>query len=326
MSGSESRIVLCPGQGAQKVGMGRNWCDASPAAAECFAQADAALGFALSELCFDGPQERLDRTDIAQLAIYTTSIASARGLAEKGLLATGVGNGATAPPIGAFAGLSLGEFTALHLAGAFSFEAGLELVRVRGGAMQAAAEASESGMVALTGSDEAAATALCHRVLDALGAGDHVLVPANINGPGQVVISGTRTACEKAAAFAEADGTKATRLQVAGAFHSQVMAPAATALETALETMEFAEPRCPVLSNVTGEAHVPDPQVIRQRLVEQMTNPVRWLQDMQWVVANLEGKLVELAPGRVLTGLMRRIDRSWPVENLAEPPQGVTTS
>ena len=326
MAGTEPRIILCPGQGAQKAGMGRAWAEASPAAAALFKTADATLGFPLSKICFDGPQEKLDRTDLAQLAIYTTSIACARGLAERGMIAAEVGAGGDAPAVAAVAGLSLGEFTALHLAGTFRFEEGLELVRVRGEAMQKAAEQADSAMVALTGADEVAATDLCRKVLADLEGGEHVLVPANINGPGQIVISGTRAACERAVEVATEMGGKATRLQVAGAFHSQVMAPAAAALKAALESTRFESPRCPVLSNVTAEAHAANADAIRRRLVEQMTSPVRWMQTMQYVVANLDGKLIELAPGRVLTGLMRRIDRSRPVENLAEPAEGVPTT
>jgi len=319
MADLSKHILLCPGQGSQKVGMGRAWAEASSSAAALFRDADTALGFGLSQLCFEGPQEQLDRTDVAQLAIYTVSVACARGLTEKGLLTGAVAAPSDASGLAATAGLSLGEFTALHLAGTLSFEAGLELVRVRGEAMQQAAESVDSSMVALTGADEASASALCEKVLADFDGSEHVLVPANINGPGQIVISGTQEACQRAITMASDEGGKATGLQVAGAFHSRVMAPAAAALESALQRAPLEPPRCPVISNVTGKPHLADVDAIRQRLVEQMTNPVRWLESMQWVGTHLEGQLIELAPGRVLTGLMRRIDRRRPVANCAEP-------
>ncbi|HEX7009768.1 MAG TPA: ACP S-malonyltransferase, partial [Phycisphaeraceae bacterium] len=205
-------FVLCPGQGAQHVGMGRAWFEQRPATAEVFAAADRALGFAISEYCFQGPADQLNRTDIAQPAIYTTSVACYRALAEAGELA---------PPAGA-AGLSLGEFTALHLAGAFDFLDGLKLVHLRGQAMQEAAQAAPSGMVALVGADEQQAQELCDAAR-----GDGVLVPANFNCPGQIVLSGTRDACERAVELASKMQLRATPLAVAGAFHSPLMQPAA---------------------------------------------------------------------------------------------------
>lgn len=297
-------LVLCPGQGAQHVGMGTAWHEQFDLAKQTFAAANGRLGFDLAALCFSGPEEKLNRTDAAQLAIFTTSIAAHRALRETGEL----------PEPAMTAGLSLGEFTALHLAGAFSFEDGLELVRIRGQAMQAAAEQSDSSMVALIGADESQANELCDAAR-----GDQVLVPANFNCPGQIVISGSRGACERSLEVAEKMGLRATALKVAGAFHSPLMQPAADRLAEALEATAWQTPSVPVLSNVTGQLHESDVDSIKRRLVEQLTKPVRWAEDMAWATANFTGRFVELPPGKVLSGLMRRIDRNTKVENLAAP-------
>lgn len=303
---SDSTILLCPGQGAQSVGMGRAWFDAHPVAAQTFAAADKAMGFPLSKLCFDGPEEQLNRTDMAQCAIYTASVACLQGLLETGKV----------EKFTATAGLSLGEFTALHLAGAYDFVEGLNLVRLRGRAMQDAAEASEGSMVAVTGDvSEDAINELCDKAK-----GDGVLVPANFNSPMQVVVSGSVDACERAVGVAGEMGFKPTPLTVAGAFHSPLMRPAADRLAEALDKVQWSTPNVPVISNVTGEPHEnTDIDSIKTRLVAQLTSPVRWTQSMQWAVANMPGRYVELAPGKVLSGLMRRIDRGTKVENFNEP-------
>ncbi len=307
---TESAFILCPGQGAQHAGMGRAWAERYAIAQETFEEADEALGLELSRLCFEGPEDRLNRTDIGQVAIYTTSVACFRALLDAGTLD---------PPRGT-AGLSLGEFTALHLAGAFSFEDGLRLVRVRGRAMQEAADASPSGMVAIVGADEAKAQAICEEALsDPENRGNEVLVPANFNCPGQVVLSGTEIACERALEVAQKVGLRATPLTVAGAFHSPLMQPAADQLAEALDEVTWHEIRCPVVSNVTARPHEPDPEAIKRRLVEQLTHPVRWSQSMTWAIDQTPGPFVELSPGKVLSGLMRRIDRQVKVQNYAEP-------
>jgi [acyl-carrier-protein] S-malonyltransferase len=291
--------------------MAKAWCDHSAAAKAVFDQANAALGFDLASLCFDGPEDKLNRTDMAQVAIYTASVACHRALAEDGTIGQAQMT----------AGLSLGEFTALHLAGAFDFLTGLELVRLRGRAMQDAAGLSESSMVALVGADEAQATALCEEALnDPENKGEEVLVPANYNCPGQVVISGSLKACERAMVVADKLGIRCTQLAVAGAFHSPLMQPAADRLAEALDKAEWNTPNVPVMSNVTAEPHENDIDSIKQRLVEQLTSPVRWSQSMQYVIEKYPGaRLVELAPGKVLSGLMRRIDRQAKVENFAQP-------
>ena len=304
----KSDILLCPGQGAQHVGMGKAWADRFPVAAATFDEADKALGYPLSKLCFEGPEDELNKTDRAQVAIYVTSVACHRALKEDGKLGTMV----------AAAGLSLGEFTALHLGGAFDFLSGLRLVKLRGEAMQAAAEASPSSMVALVGADEHQADELCKKTLATLGEGE-VLVPANYNCPGQIVISGSKAACDASLTVAGELGLRATPLKVAGAFHSPIMQPAADRLSEALDKTEWFGLHCPVLSNVTGTPHEGEIDSIKKRLVEQLTSPVRWGSSIQWAIANLPGQFVELAPGKVLSGLMRRIDKATKVENHAEP-------
>lgn len=312
---SEPVILLCPGQGAQHPGMGHAWYDASVEAKAVFAEADEVLGIELSKLCFEGPEDQLNRTDVAQAALYTASIASYRGLIQNGTLRE--------DDVVATAGLSLGEFTALHLAGALSFADGLKLVRLRGQAMQDAAEAVSSSMVALIRADEEVATKLCNAALESLaeeGKTDEVLVPANFNAPGQVVISGSQAACDRAVEKAESFEVMAKALSVAGAFHSPLMQPAADRLAAALEEATWSTPRVPVLSNVTGQPHDGgDTASIKQRLVEQLTHPVRWADDMSYALANYKGAFVELAPNRVLAGLMKRIDRKTKVVNHAEP-------
>ncbi len=335
-----ARIILCPGQGAQFVGMGRAWFDKSPEAKAVFERADRLLGdrlgAKLSTLCFEGPADRLNRTDVSQPAIYATSVACWHAL----LAAWGAGGGASTADNGgvsgggaleaaviATGGLSLGEYTALHLAGAFSFEDGLELVVLRGRAMQDAADAIQlpdktpgSGMVALIGADEAQATDLCDKAR-----GSDVLVAANFNCPGQIVISGSIAACTRAVEVAASMGLRAQPLPVAGAFHSPLMAPAAERLAAALQKSPIKAPRCPVMSNVSGGAHTPTPgrsieDSIRARLVEQLTSPVRWEQDCRSLLAISAGaEWHELAPGRSLMGMMRRIEKATKVETHDEP-------
>lgn len=306
---AESLIILCPGQGAQMLGMGRAWRDASPAAAAVFAEADRLVGSRfdrpLSEVCFSGPEAVLNRTDAAQPAIYVAAVACARAL---------WGDSFAPNSLAAAAGLSLGEYTALHLAGAFSFAEGLELVLLRGRAMQEAAEAVPSGMVALIGADRDQATQVCEQA-----AKGRVLVPANFNAPGQIVLSGESAACDRALEVATTMGLRAAKLAVAGAFHSPIMAPAAARLSDALASVSIRVPACPVLSNVTGQPHDADAGSIRSRLVEQLTRPVSWVECCRWLASNVRGEFHETAPGKVLAGLMRRIDRNVKVQCHDEP-------
>ncbi len=308
-----SLVILCPGQGAQAVGMGQAWAAASTEARTVFDAADRhlgdRLGLRLSTLCFEGPADRLNQTDASQPAIYTASVASYRALLAKRNL------GANDGFLAATLGLSLGEYTALHLAGAITFEDGLELVTLRGRAMQDAADspqAREGGggaMLALIGASEEQALSIC----DQARAGQ-VLVCANFNAQGQIVLSGHRQACERAAAVAGGMGLRATMLPVAGAFHSPLMAQAAERLAAALEKTPIQPPRCTVISNVTAQPHEPDPTSIRRRLVEQLTSPVRWSQSClnlgTFLPSGVQPEYIELAPGKTLAGLYRRIDKN----------------
>ena len=312
---SDTPYVLCPGQGAQAVGMGAAWHASSAAARSIFDRADALLGdrlgAPLSALCFDGPAEELNRTNVSQPAIYTCGVACHAGLEEE------------QGPIAAAgaAGLSLGEYTALHLAGVFDFETGLELVARRGQLMQEAAEASSGSMVALIGADESEAGQLCQDVLAALDA-DAVLVPANFNAPGQIVLSGSKSACEAAEALGMERGWRAKELTVAGAFHSALMAPAAAAMQQHLEGVDFRSPSIPVWSNVTAQRHLADdPEQMKRSLVEQIPQPVRWSQSCEAMFEAGPGTCLELAPGKVLKGLMRRINRDVKVLTHEEPSQ-----
>ncbi len=245
-------VILCPGQGAQTVGMGKAWADKSAEARKVFAEADrilsgwreVTLGATLSELCWAGPAERLNQTDVSQPALFVAGMASWEGLRAS----WGMGQGEAA--LVAAAGLSLGEYTALCVAGAISFEDGLKLVALRGRAMQDAATGVPSGMVALIGADESQAQALCDKARER-----EVLVCANYNAPGQIVVSGSASACDRAVTIASDMGLRATKLAVAGAFHSPIMAPAADRLAQALKKTTIRAPRCPVISNVTAQPH-----------------------------------------------------------------------
>lgn len=294
--------ILCPGQGAQVIGMGKAAFDASPAAKEIFATANRVLGFDLAALCFNGPEERLNQTDISQPAIFTAGIASFRHAIENGMF--------DAAAVTAYAGLSLGEYTALHLAGVFGFEEGLKLVAARGKYMQEAATATPSGMVALIGAEESVAAELCEK-----SAGGEVLVPANYNAPGQIVVSGSIAACQRVVAAAEAAGIKATALKVAGAFHSPLVQSAADKMKSELARVTFATPKKTVYSNVTAQPHE-GADSIKERLVQQIVSPVKWQQTMQTLVAAGEARFIELSPGRTLAGLAKRINRRLPVESL----------
>lgn len=297
-------VILCPGQGAQAVGMAKAWCDSSPEARAVFQQADDLLGdrlgAPLSTLCFEGPPEALNPTNVAQPALYTAGIASYRAM----LASWGITD--DHPPLAAAAGLSLGEYTALHVAGAITFEAGLELVTLRGQAMQDAATSTDSGMLALIGADEQQADAVVEEAR-----ADGVLVAANFNAPGQIVLSGDAAAIDRAEATATGAGLRATKLAVAGAFHSPIMQPAADRLAEALANTDISTPRCPVYANVNAQPHESNPDSIRARLAEQLTGAVRWSASFSNIAANhADAEFHELAPGKTLAGLARRIDKS----------------
>ncbi len=295
---SDSTYILCPGQGAQAVGMGRDFHDAHPAARAVYEHANDLLGVDLARLCFDGPEEQLNQTDVAQPAIFVTSLASHAAAVAAGKLEP--------DDVAGYAGLSLGEYTALHLAGVFDFATGLKLVQARGRYMQEAATSVASGMVSIMGADEQQVNDLCEQASHG-----HILVPANYNCPGQIVVSGAQPACERIAEIASTHGFRAIPLRVAGAFHSPLMQPAADRLAEDLAELAFAAPSKPVWSNVTAEPHG-DPASIKQLLIRQITEPVRWSQTMQ-KLAGGESGFAELAPGRVLAGLLKKVDRRAPI-------------
>lgn len=286
--------ILCPGQGAQAVGMGKDFFEAFAESREVFSRANDVLGFDLAKICFEGPEERLTQTDISQPAIYVTSIACHAAARAQNKLGEGPFE---------FAGLSLGEYTALHLAGVMSFEDGLKLVAARGRYMQEAAVATPSTMVAVMGGDEQQITKLCEEQSQ----GD-VLVPANFNAPGQIVVSGSKPACARFAEAAAAAGLRAIPLTVAGAFHSPIMQSGADKMAEELKKVTLVPPSFPVYSNVTAKLHTTAVS-IKELLVAQIVKPVRWEQTMAQI-ANVEGnKFIELAPGKVLTGLLKKQNR-----------------
>lgn len=284
--------------------MGKEMLAKSPRTRAFFAVANGILKFDLASLCSEGPEERLNQTDVSQPALYVVGIASLMAARDEGKL--------DPDAVTAYAGLSLGEYTALYLGGAFDFAQGLLLVAARGRFMQEAAVAVPSGMVAIMGADEAAVLALC----EAAAQGE-VLVPANFNAPGQIVVSGAKGACERVLPLAEQKGFKAVALKVAGAFHSPLMQPAADRMRAELDKVAFQPPRQTVYSNVTGTPHTQDTTSIKVKLVQQIVEPVRWEQTMQALVAEApSGRFIELAPGRTLAGLAKRINRRLPVESV----------
>ncbi len=296
------RALVFPGQGAQYVGMAADLAQAFPACRAALDEADAALGMKLSAIMEQGPEAELTRTDISQPAILVASIMALRAYAA----VTG-----REPVFAAAAGLSLGEYTALVAAGALAFSDAVVLVRLRGQAMQDAAERVKSGMVALIGADETSAGRLCAAV-----AQGEVLQVANLNATGQVVISGTASGCERAVAAAKEHGIKrAIPLQVAGAFHSALMAPAADRLRAALAKARLADPRVPVYSNVTARP-VTRASEIPDLLVKQLTEPVRWADSVVQMQKDGIGEFLELGPGKTLSGMIARTVTGATMRNL----------
>lgn len=287
---------LFPGQGAQHAGMCKTIVENYPAAKALFDTANEVLGFDLATLCFEGPQEELDKTDISQPALFVSSLAALEMLkADKPEV---VDQCAFA------AGLSLGEYTALTFAGAMSFEDGLRVVRKRGEAMQAASDATPSGMVA--------ALLLSVEDVEQIADGIDDLWVANYLCPGNTIVSGTTTACDQAKGAIEANG-RANQLQVAGAFHTEIMQSAVDELVAVLETVDIQSPRIPVVSNVDAEPHS-DPAEIREILVKQVVNPVFWEKSVRRLLDDGVDQFYEIGPGKVLKGLMKRIARKVPCE------------
>jgi [acyl-carrier-protein] S-malonyltransferase len=304
-----NRALVFPGQGAQYVGMGVELAQRFPCARTLLDQADQALGFALSDVMANGPEEDLVRTDVSQPAIL---VASAMSLA--------VAQEAVKPLVfAAAAGLSLGEYTALYAAGALSFADAVKLVRLRGQAMQAAADAAPGGMVVLIGPDEAAAAKLC-----AAAAEGEVLTVANLNCPGQVVISGGKAACERAAKLAKDHGIRrAMPLPVAGAFHSPLMAPAAERLKAAIAATPFKNPRVPVYANVTAKP-VTTAAEAADLLVRQLTGAVRWADAVTAMHAAGIAEFWEMGPGKTLSGMIPRTVQAAVCRNLDTPADAQT--
>ncbi|MDO4574766.1 MAG: ACP S-malonyltransferase [Planctomycetia bacterium] len=287
---------LFPGQGAQFVGMGRALYESLPAAKDLFDRADQILGYSLTELCFDGPIEKLSSTVVSQPALFVTSLAALEQLR------------ATQPDwvsqCSAAAGLSLGEYTALVFAGVMDFEEGLLVVQRRGMAMQEASDATPSGMVSMLGPDLSVVEDLCDQVR-----GDDTLLVANLLCPGNTVVSGSKAACERAAEKASAENiARAVPLAVAGAFHTPIMKPADERLAEVLAGVALKTPRIPVVSNVDAAVHS-DPEEIRSLLIRQVLSPVLWEKSMRYLLSEGYDAFVEVGPGRVLRGLMKRIDR-----------------
>lgn len=287
---------LFPGQGSQQVGMGRTAYEADPRARAVFEEADELLGFPLSRLCFEGPEEELNRTENAQPALLTTAIALWRLLPE-------------IEPAGC-AGHSLGEYTALVAAGALEFADAVRLVRRRGELMRDAAAQQPGTMAAIVKLSEEEVERICEETR-----GEEVLQTANFNAPGQVVISGTHAAVERAVALAAARGGRGLPLAVSGAFHSALMEPAAAGLREILATVPFRPPRVPIVANVTAEMTT-DPETLRTNLMAQVTSSVQWTASLRRLAKAGIETFVEIGPGKVLTGLVKRTLPGAPVYNV----------
>ncbi len=277
--------------------MGRRLAESFPAARRLYDRAAEVLGYDLAKLCFEGPADELDSTVCSQPAIFVTSLAALESLR------------AESPDVvlacEATAGLSLGEYTAMAFAGVMEFEDALMLVQRRGAAMQEAADATAGGMVGILGLEPVEVGALCEKARD----GD-ILKIANLLCPGNVVISGSLAACERAAEMARSQGAmKAVPLAVAGAFHTEIMRPADRRCAEVLADVPMRKPRIPVISNVDAKPH-DDPEEIRQILVRQILQPVLWEDSMRYMIGQGLDQFYEVGPGRVLRGLLRRIDRN----------------
>lgn len=288
---------LFPGQGAQQVGMGKAIAESNAAAKALFDQASDILGYDLAATCFDGPAEKLNTTEVSQPAIFVASLAALEMLkaqrpeAVKACTLT--------------AGLSLGEYTALVFAGVMSFEDGLKVVKLRGEAMQAASDKTPSGMVSALMMDDEAVEAVCQQASESGS-----IRIANRLCPNNRVLSGEKAACARAIELIEEAGGRSVELTVAGAFHTDIMKPADDLLAEALAAAELKSPRIPVYSNVDAATH-DDPAEIRDLLVRQVVSPVLWEDSMRVMIDQVD-EFYEIGPGKVLRGLMKRIDRKKP--------------
>ena len=284
------KAFVFPGQGAQFVGMGKDLYDNSPMAFELFEKANELLGFRITDLMFNGTDEDLRQTKVTQPAIFLHSV----------LLAKTLGDSFKPDMV---AGHSLGEFSALVANGALTFEDGLILVSKRAMAMQKACEAEPSTMAAIVGIDDEIVERICGEI-------DEIVVPANYNCPGQLVISGSVLGIDLACAkLTEAGAKRALKLPVGGAFHSPLMEPARAELAEAINSTHFSTPVCPVYQNVTA-GPVTDPDEIKKNLIAQLTAPVRWTQTVKNMIADGCLSFTEVGPGQVLQGLVKKVDRS----------------
>jgi len=284
------KAYVFPGQGAQFVGMGKDLYDNSPMAHELFEKANELLGFRITDLMFSGTDEDLRQTKVTQPAIFLHSV----------LLAKTLGDGFKPEMV---AGHSLGEFSALVANGALTFEDGLMLVSKRAQAMQKACEAEPSTMAAIIGLDDGIVEKICGEI-------DEIVVPANFNCPGQLVISGSFKGIDLACAkLTEAGAKRAIKLSVGGAFHSPLMEPARAELAEAINSTHFSTPVCPVYQNVTA-GPVSDPEVIKKNLIAQLTAPVRWTQTVKNMISDGCTSFTEVGPGQVLQGLVKKVDRT----------------
>jgi [acyl-carrier-protein] S-malonyltransferase len=296
---------LFPGQGAQVVGMGAEIAQSFPVAAEIYEKSNEIVGFDLRGLCFEGPAEQLNSTTISQPAIFATSAAILEVLRTNPAASSIIAD--------VTAGLSLGEYTALYAAGLISFEDGLVLVHKRGRAMQEAADATDGAMVGIIGLDEDKVRELCAEASEG-----GLIVPVNFNCPGQIVVSGSVSACKRAEQLAQKYGAiKAVRLEVAGAFHTEMMSSAAEKLREALSNCEISEPsEIETIANINAEYYQTS-EKIADGLINQLTCPILWQKCMERLLGDGIEKFYEIGPGRVLTGLMRRINRKIKVVNIS---------
>jgi len=293
--------ILFAGQGAQVVGMGKDLADKFPQAQEWFTRANTVLGYDLSSICFNGPEVELLKTENAQPGIFLVGWVAFQLLKER---VPGLN-------VGAAAGLSLGEFTALTAAGTMTFEEGLRVVRQRGRFMQDACDATRGNMAAIIGLDEHPTREVCSE------AGVFL---ANLNCPGQIVISGEVEKISRACELAKARGAKrALPIAVAGAYHSPLMASAQAKLDAKLALVSLKNPSGTVVSNVTAQPH-DSAQTIRARLVEQVTSSVRWEESMRCLLSQGFTRFIELGPGTALSGFMKRIDKNAEMLNVADVP------
>ncbi len=287
------KAYVFPGQGAQFVGMGKDLYEASPLAKEMFDKANEILGFNITDIMFAGTDEELKQTKVTQPAVFLHSVVLAKVLDIKPEMT---------------AGHSLGEFSALVAAGAMSFEDGLKLVSQRAMAMQKACELQPSTMAAIIGLEDEVIEKVCEDI-------DEVVVAANYNTVGQLVISGTISGIDQAVEkLTELGAKRAIKLPVGGAFHSPLMEPARVELEAAIDATEFATPVCPVYQNVTAQA-VTDPTEIKENLKKQLASPVRWTQTVKNMLADGAESFTEVGPGRALQGMIKKVDRQVPAES-----------